>query len=519
MYRLVAFLQKELRSGSRRWPSRGTPTSASSAPDAPAEERLPYLVVLLDRWEGFIQAFESLDGGVLLDRVTALLQEGAGVGIRVVMTRGPQRPGRPDQHADRGPDRAVDERPGRLRQHRDPGARGAGRRCHPGARSARASDRARCSGRCSTRAASAPTRCACSRTSAARRSERYADLPRSRRPQRVDDLPADGHRRRRPASSSPASAGDTLRAGRRRRRQPWRSRASSPDVGGNGFMITGPPRSGKSNALQFMLAGCRGGCRSPLFVPRRSPLLTDPPRGATVLTGSEPVEEITAHLDKLRGDQVIAVDDFEVIGARQPARPAAHRALRPDARHRQPMFITGAIDDMLSVYRGLPNELKRGRSGLILAPRASNDGDVAQRPPPPLRLGRDAGRPRRPRQPPRLDLGAGPPDCSRVVRSRRTTGPGHAEGESRDGSPPSACERARQRGDCTGREVRVLVGLLGTFGHLVVLEGDVGAGRGQRLAELGQRRLEAVVPGVVELVGALALPLLVGLRELAVEAG
>ena len=40
------------------------------------------------------------------------------------------------------------------------------------------------------------------------------------------------------------------------------------------------------------------------------------------------------------------------------------------------MIITGAIDDMLSVYRGLPNEMKRGRSGLVLSPRASNDGDV-----------------------------------------------------------------------------------------------------------------------------------------------
>jgi S-DNA-T family DNA segregation ATPase FtsK/SpoIIIE len=40
------------------------------------------------------------------------------------------------------------------------------------------------------------------------------------------------------------------------------------------------------------------------------------------------------------------------------------------------MVITGSLDDMLGVYRGLPNEMKRGRSGLILSPRAANDGDV-----------------------------------------------------------------------------------------------------------------------------------------------
>ena len=126
MYRLVAFLQKELAERQQALAERGFADIGEQRSGVPAEERMPYLVVLLDRWEGFVQSFESVDGGVLLDRVTAILQEGAGVGIRRGDDRGPQRSGRPDQHAHRGPDRALPQRPRRLRQHRHPRTRGAG---------------------------------------------------------------------------------------------------------------------------------------------------------------------------------------------------------------------------------------------------------------------------------------------------------------------------------------------------------------------------------------------------------
>ena len=86
MYRLVAFLQKELADRQQSLAEQGYADIGEQRAGAAPEERLPYLVVLLDRWEGFVQAFESVDGGVLLERITALLQEGAGVGIRMVMT-------------------------------------------------------------------------------------------------------------------------------------------------------------------------------------------------------------------------------------------------------------------------------------------------------------------------------------------------------------------------------------------------------------------------------------------------
>ena len=372
MYRLVAFLQKELASRQQSLAERGFADIGEQRAGVDAGERLPYLVVLLDRWEGFIQAFESLDGGVLVDRITALLQEGAGVGIRLVMTA--DRTGLVGRISTLVEDRIALSMsdPSDLSNIGIP-VREVPAVMPPG-RAFRAGERPRevqwglldvsGAGTDQVRVLQEIGRIA---------AEKYADLPRSRRPQRIDDLPAMvGVREARQLEPALVAdrfvpvgvGGDSLAL-----------QGFDPDVGGNGFLITGPPRSGKSNALQFVLSGVR---RRPttLFLPRRSPLLSDPPRGAKVFTGAEPIEEVRAHLDKLRGDHVIAVDDYEVIGTDTPLGQLLSERFAKMRDSGSLMFITGGIDDMLSVYRGLPNEMKRGRSGLVLSPRATNDGDV-----------------------------------------------------------------------------------------------------------------------------------------------
>ncbi|MDQ1702979.1 MAG: segregation ATPase FtsK/SpoIIIE, family, partial [Frankiaceae bacterium] len=50
-----------------------------------AGDRLPHIVVLLDRWEGFVSTLGELDGGALTEAVTQLLREGATVGVHVVI--------------------------------------------------------------------------------------------------------------------------------------------------------------------------------------------------------------------------------------------------------------------------------------------------------------------------------------------------------------------------------------------------------------------------------------------------
>ncbi|HEY3811569.1 MAG TPA: FtsK/SpoIIIE domain-containing protein, partial [Acidimicrobiales bacterium] len=49
-------------------------------------DRLPYVVVLLDRWEGYNAEFETIDNGRLVSTFLHLMREGPGVGLRVVVT-------------------------------------------------------------------------------------------------------------------------------------------------------------------------------------------------------------------------------------------------------------------------------------------------------------------------------------------------------------------------------------------------------------------------------------------------
>jgi DNA segregation ATPase FtsK/SpoIIIE, S-DNA-T family len=49
-------------------------------------DRLPYMVLLLDRWEGFVTDLGPIDNGRLPDLMARLLSEGASAGLRVVAT-------------------------------------------------------------------------------------------------------------------------------------------------------------------------------------------------------------------------------------------------------------------------------------------------------------------------------------------------------------------------------------------------------------------------------------------------
>ena len=53
---------------------------------ATPEERLPWMVLLLDNWEGYSSTFESYDYGKLIEGATRLFREGGSAGLKVVMT-------------------------------------------------------------------------------------------------------------------------------------------------------------------------------------------------------------------------------------------------------------------------------------------------------------------------------------------------------------------------------------------------------------------------------------------------
>ncbi len=88
--RLVALLGREVARRQTLLAEQGFADVAEQrravAADGRPDERLPYLVVLLDRWEGFVAAYEQVDSGTLVEQVTVLMREGAAVGLRFVVS-------------------------------------------------------------------------------------------------------------------------------------------------------------------------------------------------------------------------------------------------------------------------------------------------------------------------------------------------------------------------------------------------------------------------------------------------
>ncbi|GGP17465.1 cell division protein FtsK [Nonomuraea glycinis] len=81
--RLLTRLRAEV---SRRQQLLAEAGHASLAEYRQAGHRLPWLVLMLDRWEGYVAAFEGYDYGRLLEALMQLLREGPAVGLRAVVT-------------------------------------------------------------------------------------------------------------------------------------------------------------------------------------------------------------------------------------------------------------------------------------------------------------------------------------------------------------------------------------------------------------------------------------------------
>ncbi|NEB68571.1 hypothetical protein G3I39_16175, partial [Streptomyces fulvissimus] len=61
-------------------------SAAEQRAGAAPEDRLPWMVLLLDSWEGFMSTFESYNYGQLIEAVQRIFREGSAVGLKVVMT-------------------------------------------------------------------------------------------------------------------------------------------------------------------------------------------------------------------------------------------------------------------------------------------------------------------------------------------------------------------------------------------------------------------------------------------------
>ncbi len=384
--RLLTMLGKEVARRQQALALEGFSSLAEQRAAAPAGERLPYLVVLLDRWDGFLAVFETVDGGVMVSAFETLMREGAAVGVRVVVTG--------DRTAFRGrtgmllEDRLVLRMPAAddyelvgMRAREAPASMPAGRafRSGPHPREVQiAVLDADPSGTAQTAAFYLEARAA---------DERWGRVPDGLRPARVDDLPlaitaaqalelgpVPG-----PGWIPLGVGGDTLAV-----------RSVSMEDVGNGVLITGPRRSGRSTALAFALqSALDNGTRTILILPRRSPLTAwaDHPGVVAMLDSTATAAQLTELIGKDR-ETLVVVDDYEVLGNDHALTAPLEAHVKGCRDSAGGVLVACNIDEAQGLYRGFMTTVRKNRTGLLLAPRAPDDGNIFS-----TRLPRSVGAP------------------------------------------------------------------------------------------------------------------------------
>ncbi|MDT9690561.1 FtsK/SpoIIIE domain-containing protein [Streptomyces sp. P9(2023)] len=355
--------------------SSATEQRASAAP----EDRLPWMVLLLDSWEGFVSTFENYDYGKLVEMIQRVFREGSAVGLKVVMTA--DRSGLSGLVASAFADRLIT----RFADPNDYSMAGIQPRevpkNMPPGRALRITD----TGIDETQIAlldpdpAGQAQVRTLREIGEEAHARHGRIPAGRRPMRVDALPSRITAREAlaldPDFAAPSSLWALLAVG---------GDELSPlgvdlEESGPGFVIAGPPKSGRSTALlcatESLLAA---GTPVALVTPRRSPLrdLEGRPGVLGVLNAESREDDLAELLEKAEGRAyVIVADDAELLYDTR-LDEALEAELRKGVDGGLGVLAAGTTDSLSSQYRGFVTAARKSRNGLLLAPQSSQDGEL-----------------------------------------------------------------------------------------------------------------------------------------------
>jgi S-DNA-T family DNA segregation ATPase FtsK/SpoIIIE len=115
-----------------------------------------------------------------------------------------------------------------------------------------------------------------------------------------------------------------------------------------------------------------------LITPRISPLRTVKFRqGVNArFTGETDPAEIDKLLKSLSSRHLVVLDDFDVLGPDHPICDVVNQHYARLRDSGNAILVACGLDEVGSYYRGLTAEVRKSRTGLLLAPRSSSDGDV-----------------------------------------------------------------------------------------------------------------------------------------------
>ena len=315
-------------------------------------DRLPHLLLMLDRWEAFLAAYQDLDAGRLVELLYRLLREGPSAGLHVVLTA--DRTGLVGRVssmiqdrivlrlADRG-DYAGAGLPTRWVPDDLPPGRGWSLSGAPLTAQVALLDEDP-SGPAQTAALSWLVGPAATTTP----------------PRRIEPLPSTVQLDALPTGGSDVVlgvGGDELEP------------VTMPLPDG-GFVVSGPPRSGRSTTLltigRQLIAG---GARVVAVAPRPSPLRELP----DCHTDREASYDLEARL--AQAPDALLIDDAELL-VDSPLAYLLEKAVREMRDTHTRVVAAGTTDDLVTGYRGFVVELRRSRCGVLLSPRSAADGDL-----------------------------------------------------------------------------------------------------------------------------------------------
>jgi S-DNA-T family DNA segregation ATPase FtsK/SpoIIIE len=376
--RLITRLNQEITNRQELLSARGFTGVVEQRLSVPANERLPHIVVFLDRWDGFLGSLGELDGGAMVDQIYKILREGQDAGVHMIITGDRQvLSGRiaaltDDKLSFQLPDKQdfslIGINPRKIPDEIPPGRAFRGESMLETQIALLTSDS---SGQGQAAAITAIGEAA---------EERDAVIARSRRPFRVDVLPSrltfaqawelrDEAAGGRPLWAMVGVGGNELIG-------------SGPDLldGVPSFIIAGPPRSGRSTLLQAMARSILTQGSSVILV---APRTNSPLRAMAGMPGvlasfdqaAVTSQEIEEALSKAPGPVAVLIDDAEMLKD-SPAAQAFKDIINFGADKGRGLILAGAAEDLSLGFSGWHVDARKARRGALLSPQGTMDGDL-----------------------------------------------------------------------------------------------------------------------------------------------
>jgi len=339
-------------------------------------ERLPQVLVFIDRWENFLTTLGEVDSGALLDVVYSLLRDGASAGIHLVVA------GDRSLLTSRMSALTDDKVILRLTDRMDYSLADLNHKTIPAelppGRGFRAGSAVELQIAMLGDDPSGQAQAGEVRDLGRRLVKRDVAVPTASRPFRVDDLPAalgieEALELAQTESTGPMWAllgvgGDQLVA-----------HGMDLEKDAPTFVVAGPARSGRSTMLAVMADSLlRSGTQLVLACPRSSPLrdFVGLPGVRAVFTHADLTEEdLAPHLEPDGTPVVLIVDDGEML-MDAPARTWLRGYLRSAGENRRGLILGGNSAEICAGFSGWQVDVKKNRRGALLSPQNTIDGDL-----------------------------------------------------------------------------------------------------------------------------------------------